>query len=496
MKKVLLFGLVLLMVLIMASCFKASFAVIELTIEPLKGYIAQGTEITFSWEYKSQEKVEATNQILHVGDNEISVTGTSYATELAAGEYDVWLEAEVKNENMFSKKPTTVESKHYDLVVYDPGVEFLNEETAYATTTVTVEWEPVDGLEHSYSYSIDGDEAKTVNSTSVTLKNLSEGNHTLSVKIAEDEGYPSKFNFKVDMTGPSVSIYGTDRYTTALGDGDFRPFGRYALIYWGFSEPVSGAEIRIRQFTDEGLVWVTNWIPWDPEYDWILINDDKVTLYMPQGVAYMEDVIELGESYLIYIGGYDELGNWNNNYASFKLEERYTDETKPEIWVDPVAVSPATEEASGTLTVAVGAPNVKEYIENLTQEYFAPDNTENSYLMYLQSTLNHSEGLEVDTVEMPNFMEHMKDLSQFLVVDNAVTFFKGFVAGLGIEEEAYDIIAVVTFKFGTELNGTKAQVGLGYDYYIRDFNNRTIDGIVVDNFMYNVEIPTPEELGM
>jgi hypothetical protein len=46
------------------------------------------------------------------------------------------------------------------------------------------------------------------------------------------------------------------------------------------------------------------------------------------------------------------------------------------------------------------------------------------------------------------------------------------------------------------LNGTKPQVGLGYDYYIRDFNNRTIDGIVVDNFMYNVEIPTPEQLGM
>jgi hypothetical protein len=484
------------MVLMMASCFKASFAVIELTIEPLKGNIAQGTEVTFSWEYKSQDNVKASNQVLNIGDEEISVTGTSYATELAAGEYDVWLEAEVQNDNMFAKKPTTVESKHYELVVYDPGVEFLNGETAYATTTVTVEWKPVDGLEHSYSYSIDGKEPEVIDNTSITFEGLSEGNHTLSVKIAEDEGYPSKFNFKVDMTGPSVSVYGTDRYTTALGDGDFRPFGRYALIYWGFSEPVSAAEIRIRQFTDDGLTWVTDWIPWDPEYDWILINDDKVTLYMPQGVAYMEDVFELGESYLIYIAGYDELGNWDYNYASFQLEERYTDDTKPEILINPVSVTPATEDASGTLTVSVITPNVKEYIANLSQEYFAPDNTENNYLMYLQTTLNHSEGLEVDSVEMPNYMEKMKDLSQYRVGETVVTFFKGFVAGLGIEEEAYDIIAEVTFKFGTELNGTKPQVGLGYDYYIRDFKNRTIDGIVVDNFMYGIEIPTPEELGM
>jgi hypothetical protein len=110
--------------------------------------------------------------------------------------------------------------------------------------------------------------------------------------------------------------------------------------------------------------------------------------------------------------------------------------------------------------------------------------------------LKHSEGLEVDSVEMPNYMEKMKDLSQYRVGETVVTFFKGFVAGLGIEEEAYDIIAEVTFKFGTELNGSNAQVGLGYDYYIRDFNNRTIDGIVVDNFMQRIEIPTPEELGM
>ncbi|MGC9384482.1 MAG: hypothetical protein ACP5D6_07785, partial [Kosmotogaceae bacterium] len=167
-----------------------------------------------------------------------------------------------------------------------------------------------------------------------------------------------------------------------------------------------------------------------------------------------------------------------------------------EILVNPVAVTPATEDASGTLTVSIITPNVKEYIANLSQEYFVPDNTENSYLMYLQTTLNHSEGLEVDSVEMPNYMEKMKDLSQYRVGETVVTFFKGFVAGLGIEEEAYDIIAEVTFKFGTELNGTNAQVGLGYDYYIRDFNNRTIDGIVVDNFMQRIEIPTPEELGM
>ncbi|MFW6121690.1 MAG: hypothetical protein ACOC80_12455, partial [Petrotogales bacterium] len=231
MKKVLLFGLVLLIVLMIASCFKATFAVVELKIEPLEGYVAQSTEVTFSWKYKTQDKITKTDQLLHIGDNEIAVTGTSYATKLTAGTYDVWFEAEVKHDGMFGKKPSQVESEHYELVVYNPKVNFLNEETAYATTTVTVEWEPIDGLEHSYSYSIDGEKAKTVNSTSVTLNDLSEGNHTLSVKIAEDEGYPSKFDFKVDMTGPSVSIYGTDRYTTALGDGDFRPFGRYALIY-------------------------------------------------------------------------------------------------------------------------------------------------------------------------------------------------------------------------------------------------------------------------
>ncbi|HNR79999.1 MAG TPA: hypothetical protein PKG85_07105, partial [Mesotoga infera] len=56
-------------------------------------------------------------------------------------------------------------------------------------------------------------------------------------------------------------------------------------------------------------------------------------------------------------------------------------------------------------------------------------------------------------------------------------------------EEAGDVVAFVEFVFGPEMNGQEVSLGLGTDYFIRDGANRTIDGIVVDNFIYGLDLP-------
>jgi hypothetical protein len=139
------------------------------------------------------------------------------------------------------------------------------------------------------------------------------------------------------------------------------------------------------------------------------------------------------------------------------------------------------------LVVAVQAPNVKEYIEK-AKEYFAPDNTENGELMYLQNSLVYSEELEVSEVIFPGFIPEKKNVSSFKDSDDELVLLRGFVNEPSEIEESSDIIALIEFSFGPEMNGQEVSLGLG-NYFIRDNANRTIDGIVVDNFMHSFDLP-------
>ncbi len=78
---------------------------------------------------------------------------------------------------------------------------------------------------------------------SVELTGLVDGSHSVEVKTTEFNGIPRKYLFEVDTVGPSITIFGSDRYSGGLADGDFRPFGRYLFVEWAFSEPVTKVEL-------------------------------------------------------------------------------------------------------------------------------------------------------------------------------------------------------------------------------------------------------------
>ncbi len=166
-------------------------------------------------------------------------------------------------------------------------------------------------------------------------------------------------------------------------------------------------------------------------------------------------MLELGQSYLLYIMGYDALGNANYKYVTFKLEERYTGEDKPEIFWVPVVMNPATEEGDGSLVVAVVAPNVRDYIEN-EKEYFAPDNTKNGELMYLQCSLQYDAGMTVADVFFPEFIQDKKNVSDFVDFGDEIVLVRGFVDEPAEIEAVSDVLAFVEFSFGTGMNGQKS----------------------------------------
>jgi len=447
--------------------------------------VIEGTEITFFWTFETADEFSEVKYTLNINDVGIELTTTDYATTLSKGSYEVWVDGfgKLTTESSFRD----FHSNKLEFTVGSASVVFNNTETAYATDTVLVSWEPVDGLEHSYLCSVDGAEFVEIDQKSVELTELGDGIHSVEVKTTEFNGIPSKYLFEVDTVGPSITIFGSDRYSGFLGDGDFRPFGRYMYAVWRFSEPAVKVEIRFREVTEGGYPWITNWLDWDPEVSGILLNDELVTLYLTEGTFMMPYMLELGHTYFMYVRAYDELGNSNYTYVTFKLEDRYTGEDKPKILIEPIMGQPATDEEDGSLVIAVVAPNVKEYIDKI-KEYFAPDNTENGELMYLQNSLVYSEELEVAEVIFPGFIPEKKNVSSFKDFGDELVLLRGFVNEPSEIEESSDIIALIEFSFGPEMNGQEVSLGLG-NYFIRDNANRTIDGIVVDNFMHSFDLP-------
>jgi len=483
------FMLVLLaaLVLLVTSCFKPPFVVVTLSSDAGSNTVLAGTTITFSWKFETADDFKEVVYKLHINDNILELQTTEYATELVAGNYKVWVEAlgKLAIESGFR----TFNSNELEFTVGSPSVIFDNTQAAYASKDVTVSWKPVDGLTHTYLYSVDGAAFVETDALKVDLKNLVDGTHFVQVKTKEFNGLPNKYVFKVDTTGPSITIFGSDRYNGGLGDGDFRPFGRYLFASWQFSEPAVKVEIRLRETTEEGYPWITDdWLDWDPTVTGILLNDELVTLYLTEGTFMMPYMLELGHTYLLYVRAYDELGNNKYTYVSFKLEDRYTGEDKPEIFIAPITARPATDEEDGSLVIAIVAPNVKEYIDKI-KEYFAPDNTRNGELMYLQNSLLYSQGLTVTQVFFPDFIPDKKNVSNFVDFGDELVLVRGFVNEPAEIEEAGDVVAFVEFVFGPEMNGQEVSLGLGTDYFIRDGANRTIDGIVVDNFIYGLDLP-------
>lgn len=531
MRKVLLFATLIVLVLFLASCMKPAFAVLNLVANNTT--LTAGAEVELSWNFNTPEELVSVDYVLHIGDVSIELTETSYATVLVSGEYDVYVEATyvTKSKLGLTKKPAIVESNHQPITVVSNSVVFLTETTEYGPGAVTIEWRPTDGLTHTYQYSLNGGEVVETTATSVTFEDLPDGTYTLSVKPAEATGYPSEFTFSVDLTGPSLAIVGSDRnlqYLTFGNVGDAKPYGRYAHISWYPNEPLSAVYVRfyrmeistdesgnatntrvrlnLRDGDEDGVYdsWEEvlssddqYWYPWNPEDTDIWINDEWMTFDFADGPAYGENLFKLGEVYAMYFLVFDKFGNQGWGYVTFKLDERYDSDNKPEIYYHVESITAPSTDSSGTMTVSIVAPNVKKYAAQYEHDGYGPDTTFNNDLMYLQVSLvydMYGMGIAVTNVDLPNFMEGKKDLSGWKDNGGSVTIYRGFVDGPDEVGAAGDVLATITFEIPPDLAGSVIPIGFDNTWYIRDTMNRTIDGVVFDTRFYGELIPAAGEM--
>ena len=388
------------------------------------------------------------------------------------------------------------------------SVEFENLQTEYATKNVTVSWKPTGGVDHLYLYSIDGDGYVETSETELELTNLEEGQHTVEVKIAGSTRIPDKFTFIVDTEGPLVRFMGSDRYSYGLFSEDFTPFGRYVFLKWEFSEEISKVEFRFVDTNSEEFQYITDWLEWNPASTSMLISDEGLTANLKEGNTVL-DVFEVGKIYRMYIRAYDKLGNtrYSDQYRPFvvfRLDERYVDEDKPLVYLEPGQILPAEGENRGSIEVAIVASNVAKYVESV-KEYFAPDNTRNGELMYLQFSVVHDEGLVFEEAFFPQFIENKTSFDGVIPSNREAVVVRGFIDEAPLIPAVSDIVAILRFSFPQELSGENVSFKIGSRhkdalsgpmYFIRDEANRVIDGITVDNQFVEVSLPELVAAGM
>jgi len=502
MKKVLFFSALLLLLFFLSACFKPAYMVLNLS--PDKILVQTGETFTLTWELKTPGEVETASYKIHINNDVIETDQTTYSGTLTAGNYTVKVEATVTQKGFgIGEKTSTVESNETTIGVYNPSVNFLTTEHAFNTDSFVLVWEPVDGLAHTYELSINGGEAFETSATSAVIDGLSEGeNQFVEVKPKESNSLPSKFFFDIDMTGPTVTFtYGTDREIAAMQKSGVLPFGRYMVLSWGYSESVSSLQICFRQnnapgrpyfiFNPDGTIDTTanrneSWVDWDPYENSIFVSNEAILI---NDVKY--DPFETGEEYVMYIQATDDLGNAGGlNYESFEFSERYDETNTPFISIAGYNYIAPTEEASGLLAVFITAPNVKEYCKDFIHDYFQPDTSYNSDLMYLELHFEDYFGylqdgmVDLIDVEFPNFMEDKKDFSSFKINDDSqIEMYRGFVNGEDEAEDAGDIYSVLYFAIDESLDGTIFPCQLTFEYFTRDEQNGTIDGIIIENYI-------------
>lgn len=512
MKKVLFFSALILLVFFLSACFKPAYMVLELSLEP--NLIQEGQNFALTWKLKTPGEVEKADYKIHINDSVIETDQTTYSGTLTAGEYSIKVEGTITQKGFgFGEKTSNVESESKTLNVYNPSVNFLTTQDAFNSDSFVLEWEPVDGLVHTYEVSVNGGLPFETTSTSATISGLSEGwDQFVEVKPKESDSLPSRFFFDIDMTGPTVVFdYATDRERPAMPQSGVLPYGRYMVLYWGYTEQVSSLNVCFRQnnapgrpyfvFNPDGTVGLTTdrneaWIDWNPAENYSFISNEAI---MINGVTY-NWVFETGEEYVVYMQATDILGNVGGlNYESFAFNERYDEMNTPFIGALPFDYIAPTEEASGLLIMAVIAPNVKEYCKEFEHDYFENDTTYNSDLMYLELHFQDwydylSLGyIDLLDVEFPNFMEDKKDFSSYQIgLDGGgytqIEMYRGFANGEDEPEAPSYIYSFIYFAVDEALDGAILPYWLTFDYFTRDEQNGTIDGIIVDNYIYAVPL--------
>ena len=511
------------MALVLSGCFMLPTPKVYF-VAPSSAYTYPvNSMIKFSW--TSNQKATYTLTLTASGGSAVTLlkdsTLTSFETIISTpGTY----KAEVIAKNSMG-------AKDEDYVQFDvTSIKFLNTTTLFGKSTVTINWESVNGKNYSYLYSIDGDTWTETATPSVTLTKLKDGNYTFFVKIKNSVMSPSKYSFTVLTAGPSLSVAVEDRTTGGFYGMGSHPQGRNAYITWTsdqgkllsqiyikfyryVKDPTTGLYVRRRMaidpttdtwkmlpatatFSDQPFYVIdatkysamvvsadsyaylgTPNVPSDfvPIYD---MNGDK--LYIPP--------FPTGAPNAIIWFPVNSLGNMGSNaWALFTLSERYSDENAPAMYVsyDKTMVSTA-----GTFTAKVMVPNVVEY-SNGTHE-ISNDNvdhtdiTSNDGLMYMQFSLMLAPGLKISNVSFPNMESGKVNLHSYTydAKHGILTVYRGFVdptSDASAATTATDIAVEVTCSVPATYTKTFAYVGLIYEPSFTDEGYKNLNPVFKDN---------------
>ena len=154
--------------------------------------------------------------------------------------------------------------------------------------------------------------------------------------------------------------------------------------------------------------------------------------------------------------------------------------------------------------MAIVAPNVAHYVGS-KKEYFAPDNSLNGELMYLQFSIVRDEGRVFEEAYFRQFLENRTSLDGVIPSSKEAVVVRGFIDEAPGISQVSDIVAVLRFSFSEEMSEERVNFGIGLQhesdptgprYFIRDEKNRIIDGITVDNNPIEIQLPELTATGM
>jgi len=388
---------------------------------------------------------------------------------------------------------------------------FITEDgITFATSTVLISFKISDGAVHVFQYILDEGEPATTTLTEISLKGIQAGEHILNLSAVELSDASKTFHFSVNLDGPTVNIRTADREYDV--EGSAAPMGRNALIYWNYDTyNLMTQRLAILAYDEEwGRLFIldgeggfTMASPYtDPtamERAWVQINPNKRSFYVSDNRVVINDVIydlfETGKAYNIYIQGQSELGTWGNaGNIRFRLDERYSSDESPVIEFAVSDLTLPTREASGSITITFTGRNIKEYCAQGVHDYFQNDTSQNGELMYMQFGLDLLfDGASLTSVYFPHFREGYDDFSFCEENYWGHSFSKGFVENSLNTAEGTDVLVTVEYALDNRVNDDGLYFVIPYnDQYIRDQNNRTIDGIQVDHSIFRIYLSDGE----
>ena len=326
-----------------------------------------------------------------------------------------------------------------------------------------------------------------------------------------------------ELEGPSFLFFSSQREGQYLAENVFGevmsdsfPEGRYAYLSWLVDKPLEAMTIRFYKFDEGGnrrrmnmdmdtgewevlpvgapssqqipLDWAVDYGGLYGEY-FFLPNNYFTDFFLPDEILEIYQAFDLGVTYAMWIDAYDVYGNTNYLYLTFRLEERYTGEDYPEIYLTATL-------GEGTIEVSLKADNLEAYTDGTKKGTTSKDQTSSNGMMYFNIPVAFDPNLSLVDVAFPQFLDGKQELNAFFekvtpVGEQVVEISKGFVDGNAGAVSEGNTLAVMTFEIPAGYEGlalfTIYKLNQLSDYplhesgvVLRDNDNRPIDGIVTE----------------